>query len=118
MDLVSIIRNQYDAYIDPRAVFGKSTETRLETYDVAGILPTMYACNLEVSDIYGDSLTEYDWEDPLPLLVGKPEIYDGLIDVFSKLVQEGDILPTRDEWRAMLDTERDQRQKKAPTVIT
>lgn len=117
MDLISIIRNQYDAYLDPRAVFGPDTQTRLETYDVAGVLPTVYACNVEVSDLYGHPLTEYDWEDPLPLLVARPEIYDRILGALEEIIGQGGVIPTYDDWRAMLDAERIGRQKKQPRVV-
>lgn len=113
IDIINIIRNQYDAYIDPRAVFGKESETRLETYDVAAILPTAYACNLQISDIYGKSLTEYNWEDPLPLLVARPEVYDRILTAIEELVRQGDIIPSQEEWRHMLQEDRTERKKKS-----
>jgi len=117
MDLISIIRNQYDAYLDPRAVFGKDTETRLETYDVAGILPAMYACNLEISDIYGEPLTDYNWEDPLPLLVARPEISGELLETVRKIVTRRNIIPSHSAWRTMLQAERAGRKKQRPKII-
>ncbi len=110
MDLINIVRNQYDAYVDPRAVFGKKSETRLETYDVAAILPTMYACNLEVSDIYGRPLTEYEWKDPLPLLVARPEVYRGILARLNDSVKQR-VIPTHEQWRVMLRTRRQKAEK-------
>lgn len=112
MDIVSIIRNQYDAYIDSRAVFGDETETRLETYDVAAVLPTAYGCNLLISDIYGRPLTEYNWDDPLPLLVARPEVYNQLCDTIVELSEKGGIIPDYKEWRHILEKDRKERQKK------
>jgi len=55
MDILSIIRNQFDAYIDARGAW-EGSGAMLYSYDVAGVIPVARGCGLEVGDIRGNSI--------------------------------------------------------------
>ena len=112
MDIINIFRNQYDAYIDARAVFGKDTQACLWAYDVASILPTAYAHSFSISDIYGRGLEDYDWEDPLPLVVARPGVYDRIMSALENLSKQNKGVPTCEEWWDTLEKNRSERKNK------
>lgn len=86
-DIISIIKNQYDAYIDPRAMWPGSG-AMLYTYDVAGVLPVAMGCGLEVSDIHGNHLGKYEKkDDALTLIVARKGLSEKIGRAIAPFVQ-------------------------------
>lgn len=94
MDVINIIRNSADAYIDLRSFWsakddeGHEKEAMLQTYDIAGVIPIAEGCGLKVSDAEGNPWRNYELEDQIPLVVSRPDIYDKIISVVKPLAEK------------------------------
>lgn len=87
MDVINILRNQTDAYIDLRAYCstkdcdGDEKEAMLQVYDIAGMIPIAEGCGLVVTDAEGKSWKDYSLEDTMPLVVARPSIHERVIKI-------------------------------------
>ncbi len=86
-DVLNIIRNQSDAYIDPRALW-PGNGAMLYPYDVAGVIPIALGCGLEVSDIHGNPLDMYKSNnDPLTLIVARKGMKDKFVEMLKPVIE-------------------------------
>jgi len=94
MDIINIIRNNTDAYVDLRSFWstkdadGHENEAMLQTYDVAGVIPIAEGCGLKVSDAEGNSWHNYELETPIPLIVSRPDIYEQIMKVVKPFAEK------------------------------
>ncbi len=94
MDIINILRNSADAYIDLRHCWstkdgkGKEKEAMLQVYDVAGVLPIALGCGLTITDAEGKSWGGYGLDDSIPLIVARPDIHKTIIKMTKPLVEE------------------------------
>lgn len=75
-DLLQLLGNQADAYVDLRAIFPGSTESRdevLHSWDVGGLLPVLDAAGFTITDAFGRGWQELRFADRLSLVVSRPE---------------------------------------------
>lgn len=87
IDVVNIIRGRSDAYIDPRALWGEQSGARLQTYDVAAVVPIALGLGFTVSDIYGKSWQKYGLNDPIPLVISRSEkLHEEILKAIKPLV--------------------------------
>jgi len=86
-DILNILRNQYDAYIDPRALWPGSG-AMLYPYDIAGVIPIALGCGLEISDIYGNSIEKYNGNDPLSIIVARKGLKDVLVEILKPILRK------------------------------
>ena len=92
-DLINVVANQYDAYIDARSLWsrkvgGVEMEAMLQVYDVAGSVPFAVGCGMLVTDVFGEPWTGYSLEDTIPLVVARPYIHQKIIEAIAPLVSE------------------------------
>jgi len=85
IDIINILRNQFDAYIDPRAHWPESG-AMLYPYDIAGVIPIAYGCGLEISDIYGNPIEKYSGSQPLTIIVARKGLKDRFVNILRPLV--------------------------------
>lgn len=71
IDIINIIRGRYDAYTDPRALWGEQSGAMLQTYDVAAVIPIALGLGFTVSDVYGKPWQKYGLNDALPLVISR-----------------------------------------------
>ena len=94
MDIINILRNSADAYIDLRHYWstkdkkGKETEAMLQVYDVAGVIPIADGCGLKVTDAEGKSWKNYSLNDTIPLVVSRPRIHKEILSIIRPLVEK------------------------------
>jgi len=94
MDIINIIRNGFDAYIDMRHFwstkdeYGDEKESMLQAYDMAGVLPTALGCGLAVTDGLGDSLSKYTLHDTIPLVIARTDILEAILSAIKPLISE------------------------------
>ena len=94
MDVINIIRNQYDAYVDLRHFWstkgndGVEKEAMLEVYDIAGVLPIALGCGLIVTDAMGSPLGGYELDATIPLVIARPDIHEKILETIRPLVEE------------------------------
>ena len=94
MDIIGIMRNTSDAYVDLRAFWstkdarGKEQEAMLQVYDVAGVLPVAAGCGLIVTDGFGNPWQNYGSQDSLSLIVARPGIHSKIIETIQPLIAE------------------------------
>lgn len=88
MDIIGVIRNQNDAYIDIRALFPEECGAQLQAYDVAAVIPIAKGSGLAVSDVFGNPINLYGETDVIPLVVSRPEIHDRIIKAIAPIVNE------------------------------
>ena len=82
-DILNILRNQFDAYIDPRALW-QDSGAMLYPYDIAGVIPIAYGCGLEISDIHGNDVSVHSGKNkPLTIIIARK----GLKDRFVKILE-------------------------------
>ncbi|MBU0535881.1 MAG: hypothetical protein KKE20_02875, partial [Nanoarchaeota archaeon] len=88
VDVLNIIRNQFDAYVDPRALWPKSG-AQLQPYDISGIIPIAYGCGLELCDIHGKPIGhQEDANGPVTLIVARRGLGNILVNAISEYVKE------------------------------
>jgi fructose-1,6-bisphosphatase/inositol monophosphatase family enzyme len=86
-DILSILRNQYDAYVDPRALWPDSGAV-LHPYDVAGAILIAEGCGLEVSDLSGNPISEYNGNGDLHIIIARPGLREQLLDSIQPLIKQ------------------------------
>jgi fructose-1,6-bisphosphatase/inositol monophosphatase family enzyme len=73
-DVLNILRNKWDAYVDARALWPESG-AMLNTYDIAGVMAIAKGCGLEVSSILGSPIEKRNiMGDPIDIIISRPEI--------------------------------------------
>lgn len=93
MDIINMIRNSNDAYVDLRSLWstkderGNEKEAMLQVYDIAGTIPIAEGCGMIVTDAEGNSWREYSLEDTISLVVARPEIHQLILDTIKPLVK-------------------------------
>jgi fructose-1,6-bisphosphatase/inositol monophosphatase family enzyme len=85
-DVLSIIMNQYDAYIDPRALWEKGGAV-LHPYDIAGVIPIAFGCGLEISDLSGNPIDNMDGNGDINILISRPAIKEELLDAIGSFLK-------------------------------
>lgn len=94
MDIIGIIRNSADAYVDLRHFWstktesGQEKEAMLQVYDVAGVIPIAAGCGLTVTDCFGKSWEEYGVDDTIPLVLSRPNIHGKILEAIKPLVEK------------------------------
>jgi fructose-1,6-bisphosphatase/inositol monophosphatase family enzyme len=89
MDIINIIRGQYDAYVDPRALWGSQFGSMLQAYDIAAAVPIARGYGFEVSDVYGKPLNGYNLNDPIPIVIARSkELHKKILDTISPLLPQ------------------------------
>ncbi len=88
MDIIGLIRNQYDAYIDTRALFTQDCGAQLQAYDVAAVIPIAIGSGLIISDVFGNSIDVYGETDVIPLVVARPAIHDKIIKKIKPIIEK------------------------------
>lgn len=99
-DVINIIRNQTDAYIDLRAMWstkdthGREKEAMLQVYDIAGVVPVAEGNGLIVTDAEGNPWQDYNLEDAVSLVIARPCIHEQIIKSIKPLVDEWKVRPS------------------------
>lgn len=87
-DLVNLLANQADAYIDLRALFTGSTDSRDETlhaWDVGGLLPVMDALGFCITDALGKCWQKMSFSEHLALVVTRPALLHKVLDALQSV---------------------------------
>jgi len=88
IDIINILRNQYDAYIDPRALW-LGSGAMLYQYDIAGIIPVAFGCGLEISDIRGNQVEKYTGRnEPLTVIVARKGMKNKFVEILEPVLSE------------------------------
>ncbi len=78
--MLNILRNQFDAYVDARALWPKSG-AMLYPYDIAGVIPVALGCGLVVTDAYGRPIDTYSAKNvPLSVIIARKELHPRLVE--------------------------------------
>ena len=94
MDIINLLRNATDAYIDLRHYWstkdekGQEKEAMLQVYDSAGVIPIAEGCGMKVTDAEGKSWWEYNLEDTIPLVIARPDIHQLILDTIKPFVEK------------------------------
>lgn len=88
VDVLNVIRGLYDAYIDPRAIWGRESGAVLEAYDIAGVIPIALGSGLLASDLNGESWEAYGGRDAIPLVIARPAINGKILEIVAPLTQQ------------------------------
>lgn len=76
-DLLDLIGNQVDAYVDLRTLFPGTSNRRdevLHPWDVGGLLPVLDGLGFLVADPFNRSWQDYCFQDSLALTIARPSI--------------------------------------------
>lgn len=87
-DLVNLLANQVDAYIDLRALFTGSTDSRDETlhaWDVGGLLPVLDALGFRITDALGKCWQKMRFSEHLALVVTRPALLHKVLDALQSV---------------------------------
>jgi len=88
-DLIDVLCNQIDAYVDLRARFtGRSSDSQdevLHSWDVGGILPVLDGAGFLISDETGNDWQLREFDEPLALIVARPNIRASILQAISSL---------------------------------
>lgn len=87
-DLVDMLGNQIDAYVDLRALFSGSTESRdevLHSWDVGGLLPVLDGLGFMITDVRGRCWQKSRFDEHLALIVARPELGGKILDAVRQL---------------------------------
>lgn len=87
-DLLNLLSNQADAYIDLRALFLGSTESRdeaLHTWDVGGLLPILDSIGFRITDVLGQNWQRLRIWDRLAIVVARPVLQPVIINALRSL---------------------------------
>ncbi len=87
-DMIDIICNQAEAYVDLRALFSGSSDTRdavLHPWDVGGLLPVLDGLGFMITDAYGQSWQGCQFSDSLALVVTRPPLGERILNAISHL---------------------------------
>ena len=90
IDVIDIIRNQYDAYVDFRQLWTTDLKNNsvLRVYDVAAAMPIARGADLRVATPTGDdfSLADVDGHDPLSVIIGRPQVVEEIVRAIEPLL--------------------------------
>lgn len=90
IDIIKIIRGEYDAYVDPRALWGKESGAKLQAYDISGAIGIALGAGFEVSDVYGNSWTQYDLNSEIPIVISRSkQLHAKILKVIEPLLSMG-----------------------------
>lgn len=87
-DLINLLTNQADAYVDLRALFPGSTESRdeaLHTWDVGGLLPILECVGFRITDVLGQSWQRLRIWDRLAIVVTRPALQSKILEALRLL---------------------------------
>lgn len=87
-DLINLLSNHADAYVDLRALFPGTTDNRDETlhsWDVGGLLPILDGVGFRITDVLGQSWQRLRIWDRLAIVVARPAIHVRIIDALRAL---------------------------------
>lgn len=87
MDIINMLRNGWDGYIDPRAAWEDSIGAKLHSYDVASSLPCVLGAGFDVSNIYGEDWQDYTFDDTMHIMINRPDIHGEVVKVVSHVVK-------------------------------
>lgn len=92
IDVIDIIRNQYDAYVDCRALWTKDLDKNavLRVYDVAAVMPIARGAGLSVVTPTGEdfSLANVEGRDPLSVIIGRPSVVQQIVQQIGPFVKK------------------------------
>lgn len=89
IDIIDIVtKNKSNAYVDPRALWGPESGARLQPHDIAGVLPFVWGCGLETSDIYGNPIENLPvtGDRPLTLIVARNGLKDKIVEAIAPVI--------------------------------
>ncbi len=87
-DLINLLTNQADAYVDLRSLFPGSTESRdetLHTWDVGGLLPILDSVGFRITDVLGQSWQRLRIWDRLAIVAARPALQPVIINALRSL---------------------------------
>jgi fructose-1,6-bisphosphatase/inositol monophosphatase family enzyme len=91
-DLLDILCNQSDAYVDLRALFSGSTDSRdevLHTWDVGGLLPILHSVGFCITNAQGENWQNFSIWDPLAIIVARTKIHQKILKAIADLAFVG-----------------------------
>ncbi len=94
MDIINLLRNATDAYVDLRHYWstkdekGEEKEAMLQVYDIAGVIPIAEGCGIKVTDAEGNSWKGYNLNDTIPLVAARPDIHQLILDTISPFLKK------------------------------
>lgn len=94
MDIINLLRNSTDAYVDLRHYWstkdekGHEKEAMLQVYDIAGVIPIAEGCGMKVTDAEGKSWREYHLNDTIPLVIARPDIHQLILTTIKPFVKK------------------------------
>jgi len=100
MDIIGLLRNATDAYVDLRSYWstrdesGEEKEAMLEVFDIAGVIPIAVGCGMMVTDAEGEPWTKYTLQDTIPLVISRPDIHSKILEAIRPLVDEWKVKST------------------------
>jgi fructose-1,6-bisphosphatase/inositol monophosphatase family enzyme len=92
IDVIDIIRNQYDAYVDCRELWtgeeDLKTNSVLRVYDVAATIPIARGAGLKVVTPRGEefSSANTNGRDPLSVIIGRPQAVEQVVRAIERLL--------------------------------
>jgi fructose-1,6-bisphosphatase/inositol monophosphatase family enzyme len=94
MDVINLLRNNTDAYIDLRHYWstkdeeGQEKEAMLQVYDIAGVIPIAQGCGITITDAENKSWREYQLEDTIPVVFARPDIHQLIIETIEPFIKK------------------------------
>ena len=92
IDVIDIIRNQYDAYVDCRHLWTRDIDHNsvLRVYDVAGVLPIARGAGLTVVTPDGApfSLRGLRGDAPMSVIIGRPAVVGEVVTAIAPVLYE------------------------------
>lgn len=91
-DILDILANQVDAYVDLRASFPSNAPTKmsnsnehLHSWDICGTLPVLSGFGFCITDPNNRGWQLNDYHSPLSLIVSRPSIYSKIMEAVKTL---------------------------------
>jgi len=87
-DLLNMLCNQIDGYVDLRALFPGGTHGRdevLHPWDVGGILPVLDGLGFTITDENGVGWQKHCFGDPLTLIAARPSLAQRVLEAVREL---------------------------------
>jgi transcriptional regulator with XRE-family HTH domain/fructose-1,6-bisphosphatase/inositol monophosphatase family enzyme len=92
MDVIDIIRNQYDAYVDCRQLWTRDLDHNsvLRVYDVAGVLPVAKGAGLKVvmPDGADFTLRGLRGDAPMSVIIGRPAVVEQVVSAIAPVLSQ------------------------------
>lgn len=95
-DLVNLLCNQVDAYVDLRTLFPEGTESRdevLHVWDVGGLLPVLDAVGFRVTDAIGQCWQTLRMRDRFAIIAARPNVHERILTALRALPFVAALLP-------------------------